>query len=488
MLWFVYVISCVTSLCMFSYGYNYSTFNIINDYETWNLDFADGSCSNNGSAVVCASVLGTVSTSYTLGSIIAGFFVASLVADRWGRKVAMVLGSFLVIVFSIVEAFTSQFVVHVVARGFVGAGQGVMVPIASVYVGELAPREVRGILLAYGRLFFTFGNLFASIAGLATVNAPWLGSWQWRWVVLGQVIVPTVFVIAVSFCPESPRWLILKGEKDEARKVLRMVRQTDNVHLELEEISYTIEGERGGQLGTFTVLKMIFCDWKIAKRLLMTVFINFGQAATGQNALTNYSSQIYDTIFSTDTVFIINVCSAIMNVLFTFIVTFMVERIGRIKLFVIGAIGMAISMTCASALYLAAPDKTSYYLGVGLVVMLFLFSAFFKPTWGTLAWIYTAEVFPILVRTQAVGIASQAQSAGILLLSQVFPIMFQRWSFNVFFFFGAVNIVLAVVISFFPETRGVKLEDMDSVFDRNSVRKSKIHNGEYDDSDLSVKT
>ncbi|KAJ3089233.1 hypothetical protein HK100_007820, partial [Physocladia obscura] len=186
---------------------------------------------------------------------------------------------------------------------------------------------------------------------------------------------------------------------------------------------------------------------------------------TGQTALNNYSSQIYLTIFSANSVAIINVANAVCGTLFTINSTFLVDRVGRIKLFVVGALGMAICCAGAAIVYDLAPDKTSFNLGVQLVTILFTFVFFFKPTWGATSWVYIAEIFPIVVRAQAVGIAVQSQNVANLIMGQIFPILFSAMQFNVFFLFMGINLLLGIVVCFFPETRGVALEEMDTLFD-----------------------
>ncbi|KAJ3132825.1 hypothetical protein HK100_004963 [Physocladia obscura] len=430
---------------------NSATFNTVNGFSTWNTFFGDGSCTKNNATIVCASVLGNVNTGYT---------------DKWGRKLPLGIGAIFIIGFTFMQTFANDYLTHVLGRGGIGLGQGLMLPIGPIYLGELAPKEIRGTMMSFWQLFYSVGALLSYLVGLITTNQPYLGNWQWRWVILCQVLAPIIFFICIGFCPESPRWLILKGRKDEARVILHKIRADEDVEAEIEEMIEVIEREHAQNPGVFAAYKMIFTQWNIAKRLLMAMVINFGQQATGQNSLNNYSSQIYKTIFSQNNVAIINVVNSICGILFTLNSTIFVDRVGRITLFVGGAIGMAICTALAAIVYDTASDKKSYSLGVGLAVILFIFIFFYKPTWGATTWIYTGEIFPIVVRAQAVGIATQTQNIASLILGQVFPIMFTDWSFNVFLFFTAVNVLLAIIIWFYPETRGVMLEEVDDLFDK----------------------
>ncbi|KAJ3132826.1 hypothetical protein HK100_004964 [Physocladia obscura] len=474
---YAYFICVVASMSMFMYGYDASTFNTVNGFATWNAFFGDGTCkSKTNATVVCSNVLGNVNTGYTVGAIFTGFFIAPIISDLYGRKLPLAIGAIFIVGFTFMQTFANDYLTHVLGRGGIGLGQGLMLPVGPVYLGELAPKEIRGTMMSFWQLFYSVGALLSYLVGLITTNQPSLGNWQWRWVILCQTIAPLVFFICIGFCPESPRWLILKGRNDEARVILHKIRADEDVEDEIEEMIEVIERERATNPGTFAAYKMIFTQWNIAKRLLMAMVINFGQQATGQNSLNNYSSQIYKTIFSQNNVAIINVVNSICGILFTLNSTIFVDRVGRISLFIGGAIGMAICTAAAAILYDYSPDKTSYNLGIGLAVILFIFIFFYKPTWGATTWIYTGEIFPIVVRAQAVGIASQTQNIASLILGQLFPIMFTDWSFNVFFFFTAVNVLLAVIIWFYPETRGVMLEEIDELFD-----------GKKSDSDLPYK-
>ncbi|KAJ3117770.1 hypothetical protein HK100_000751, partial [Physocladia obscura] len=147
---------------------------------------------------------------------------------------------------------------HVLGRGGIGLGQGLMLPIGPVYLGELAPKEIRGTMMSFWQLFYSVGALLSYFVGLITTNEPNLGNWQWRWVILCQVIAPIAFFISIGFCPESPRWLILKGRKDEARKILYTIRADEDVEAEIEEMIEVIEREHAQNPGVFAAYKIIF--------------------------------------------------------------------------------------------------------------------------------------------------------------------------------------------------------------------------------------
>ncbi|KAJ3193133.1 hypothetical protein HDU82_002914, partial [Entophlyctis luteolus] len=272
-----YFVCIVASMSMFMYGYDASTFNTVNGFASWNAFFGDGSCTTKNVTVVCSSVLGNVNTGYTVGAIFTGFFVAPFLADIWGRRLPMAIGCVFVIGFTFMQAFASNYMIHVLGRGGIGLGQGLMLPIGPIYLGELAPKEIRGTMMSLWQLFYSVGALLSYVVGLVTTNEPSLGNWQWRWVILCQVAAPIIFLVSIGFCPESPRWMILKGRNDEARNILLKIRAEEDVEMEVEEMITVIEQGRASNPGTFAAYKMIFTQWNIAKRLLMVMLINFGQ-------------------------------------------------------------------------------------------------------------------------------------------------------------------------------------------------------------------
>ncbi|KAJ3314486.1 hypothetical protein HDU93_004762, partial [Gonapodya sp. JEL0774] len=366
--------------------------------------------------------------------------------------------------------FAPNFGVHVAGRAGVGLGQGLMLPSGPVYMGEIAPVQIRGTMMSVWQLMYSVGALFSYLVALIVGYHPELGQWQWRTVLIFQVAAPLFFLVTVWMGPESPRWLIYNGRYDEARAVLAKLRADQDIDAELLEITQVITKEKAENPGTWAVYQMLFTKPNMIKRLTMAIFINFSQQCTGQNVLNSYSSKIYNSIFNNQgTTNIINVVNSVCGILFTLNSTIFVDRLGRMTILIGGAIGMGVCMLIVSIVGIVTESNGTLYqtgTGVGLVLMFFVFIFFYKPSWGATVWIYTGEIFPMTVRAQAVGIASQTQNVASVALSYLFPIMQDRLGWKTFFVFAAYNFMIAVVCAlFFPETKGVKLEDMDALFD-----------------------
>ncbi|KAI9362492.1 MFS sugar transporter-like protein [Zopfochytrium polystomum] len=466
---YAYFVCISTSLCMFMYGYDASTFNATNTSPSWNAAFGN-TVDSKGKPAVSSDTVGLVGVGYSCGAVFTGFFVAPILSDRFGRRLPMFIGALLIIGFTFVQTFSPTFAIHVLGRTGVGLGQGLMLPSGPVYMGEMAPVEIRGTMMSLWQLMYSVGAFFSYLVALFMGWHSELGDWQWRMVLILQVVSPAVFIFTVWMGPESPRWLIYNGRNDEARAVLAKLRSDEDVDRELEEISEYINAERANNPGAWAVYQMLFTKANMLKRLAMAIFINFSQQTTGQNSLNSYSSKIYNKIFNNqNTTNIINVVNSICGILFTLNSTIFVDRLGRITILVVGALGMGTAMLIVSIVGITTEANGTLYqmgTGIGLVSMFFVFIFFYKPSWGATVWIYTGEIFPMTVRAQAVGIASQTQNVASVALSYLFPVMLTNLGWKTFFVFMAYNYFIAVICYFFyPETKGVTLEDMDALFD-----------------------
>jgi MFS family permease len=204
--------------------------------------------------------------------------------------------------------------------------------------------------------------------------------------------------------------------------------------------------------------------------MYIAMIINGGQQITGQGTLNSYSSIIYKKVFkSSDTVALINALNATFSIIFTLNATWTVDRFGRKFLFIVGGIGMGICMLVVATVETQTPylpdGSKSQPVGIAIVFIMFLFALFYKPSWGATVWIFTAEIFSMNVRAQAVGMCSQSQNVVNSIVQQFFPVFLKNEGFYAFYMFAAINVLLAAFVWFFvPETKQVSLEEMDAVF------------------------
>ncbi|KAI0869216.1 sugar transporter [Hypoxylon argillaceum] len=470
-------IALVAAMCMVLYGYDASVFNAAQGSQNW-LDWFDLNSKND------AYLIGLVNTAYTIGAIVSGFFFAGPVADYFGRRWGMGLGCFLTIIATFVQAFAPRHNLgaFIGGRVLIGIGQGLALTAGPIYIGEVSLPEVRGSVMTFWQTFYSVGSFIAYwIAYASNLHRKTLGNWDWRLVVIFQILVPLIVIILLPFQPESPRWWIKRHNNvEEARKALRRIRETEqDVEDEILAIREAIEYENEAISGSYTAL---FKDPSIRKRLGLACVINIGQQLSGQGTLNSYSSAIYKHIWtSSETINLINALNATFGILFTLNALWSADRFGRRWLLIVGALGMATCMLIVPIVGLKTPDviaadgtaTKTQPVGIAIVFLLFLFIFFYKPSWGATVWMWTSEVFSMNVRAQAVGMCSQMQNVANTVFQQFFPIFLANEGLKCLFFFFATNILLATFVFFFiPETKQVSLEEMDALFGgQNHVEK-----------------
>lgn len=277
-----------------------------------------------------------------------------------------------------------------------------------------------------------------------------LGEWDWKIVIIFQLLMPILILAQVFFIPESPRWSVKHEKIDQARHSLRQIRATEQeVEDEVLMIREAVEFEKEAISFSYTAL---WKDRSVRKRLMLAFVLNAGQQITGQGSLNTYSTIVYKKVFQSDsTIALINALNATCGILFTLNAAWTADRFGRkvwsppslqddcsanLKhdsiltilqfLFIVGAIGMGVCMIIVASVETQTPNlpdgSKSHSVAISIVFLLFLFIFFYKPTWGATVWIWTSEVFSMNVRAQAVGMASQTQNIAQAIVGQFFPI------------------------------------------------------------------
>ncbi|KAJ5097256.1 hypothetical protein N7456_007977 [Penicillium angulare] len=463
--WFI---SLVAASCMVLYGYDASVFNSVQGSANWVAYFNNP---NNG-------VLGSINTAYTVGAICGGFFFGGPIADYLGRKVGMAIGCAFVIVATFMQTFAPRGNIgcFIGGRALIGIGQGIALTAGPIYIGELAPPEIRGKIMTFWQMFYSVGSFICFWINYATTRAPQLGEWDWKLVIIFQLLVPVIILGLLPIIPGSPRWYIQRnGDVEKARAALRRVRDTEEeVEEEVLQIREALEYEKEAISSGYSAL---WKDKSLRKRMYLALVMNAGQQLTGQGSLNTYSTKIYQKVFTHESqISLINALNATFGILFTLNAIWFIDRFGRKALLIGGAIGMGICMIIVASVETQTPDiaggAKSEPVGISIVFLLFLFILFYKPSWGATVWIWTSEVFSMNVRAQAVGMASQTQNVANTIFQQFFPIFLDNDGFYAFYLFAGINFFLGIFVFFWvPETKKVPLEEIDALFGgENHVR------------------
>jgi len=405
----------------------------------------------------------------------AGAWAAGRLADRHGRTKVMLWGAILFFASGLGSAFCFSVWDLILWRIIGGVGIGIASVIAPAYIAEIAPAAMRGRLGSLQQLAITIGifaallsdALFANTAGGASEPSI-LGLDAWRWMFLVSVVPAAVYGILALRIPESPRYLVAAGRRDEARGVLAsVVGHDEDPDQRVAQIEESIEHDRalaeqatvrGPRLGLLPIV------WV---GILLSVFQQF----VGINVIFYYSTTLWQTVgFTEEDSFVASVITSVTNVLVTLIAIGLIDRVGRRPILLVGSAGMALSL---GAMALAFTQATGSGEDIALaapwgpvaLIAANLFVVFFGASWGPVVWVLLGEMFPNRIRAAALGVAAAAQWIANFAITVTFPPLLDAFGPTIPYLMYAVFAALSFffVMTKIPETKGVELEDMEDV-------------------------
>jgi MFS family permease len=237
------------------------------------------------------------------------------------------------------------------------------------------------MIMSFWQMFYSVGSFIAYWVNYACQKYPkGLGEWDWKMVVIFQILMPLVILSQVFFIPESPRWYVQHGKIEQARLALAKVRDTDQeVEDELLQIREALEFEKEAISSGYSAL---WKDKSIRKRMYLAMIINAGQQITGQGTLNSYSTIVYKKVFKDPAqIALINALNATWGIIATMNATWTVDRFGRKFLFIVGGIGMSLCMLVVATVETQTPSPDgakTLPVGISIVFLLFLFAFFCK--------------------------------------------------------------------------------------------------------------
>ncbi|GAA3631797.1 sugar porter family MFS transporter [Microlunatus ginsengisoli] len=410
----------------------------------------------------------------------AGAVLAGNLSDRWGRLRVMFIGGIMFFVSSLGAAFAFGVWDLALWRVIGGLGIGTASVIAPAYIAEIAPRQIRGSLASLQQLAITIGifvallsdALFANAAGGAD-NELWFGLEAWRWMFLVGVIPAAVYGLLSFTLPESPRYLLAKGRRDEARSIFAQLVPPVDLDHTVRDLETAIETDRAnaGVSLRGPVLGLQPIVWV---GIILSVFQQF----VGINVIFYYSTTLWQAVgFSESDSLLTSVITSVTNVLVTLVAIFLVDRVGRKPILLTGSVIMTISlglMAVAFAFAGVGPDGAVLLPQPWATVALIAANAFvvgFGASWGPLVWVLLGEIFPSRIRGKALGVAAMAQWLANFLITLTFPAM-SAWSlpltYAMYALFAALSFVY--VLWRIPETKGMDLEQTETLFTERAHR------------------
>ncbi len=391
-----------------------------------------------------------------IGAIIGAGFAGAL-SDRFGRKRMLVLAAILFSVGSIGSAIPTTISQFVVARVVGGIGIGVSSTLVPLYIAEIAPARYRGRLVSLNQLAIVIGISAIYFVNRTVANAggpAWDISTGWRWM-FGLGIAPgLVFMLLLLLVPESPRWLEKQGRGDTAIRILERINGLQQAQLEIEDIRESLKNETG------SIGQLFQGGFRIA--LLVGVVLAILQQVTGINAIMYYAPEIFKkTGAGTDASLTQTIIVGAVNLIFTLVSLWLIDRVGRKVLLLIGSALMAISLLVVGYAF-----HTGNTAGPLVLVFVLLFVAAFAVSFGPIVWLIIAEIFPTRVRGRATAIASVALWAADYVVSQTFPVLLSGVGSAVTFWMFAIMSIIAFLftLSVVPETKGRSLEDIERMW------------------------
>jgi SP family arabinose:H+ symporter-like MFS transporter len=390
--------------------------------------------------------LGTTVAMALLGTIV-GAMSAGIPGQRWGGRETLRLLAAFYVISALGCAFAWNWQALLVARFIGGLGIGGSSVLGPVYIAELAPAKTRGRLVGTFQINIVIGILLAYFSNYC-IGRLGLGAAEWRWQ-LGIAAFPAVLFLVLLFgIPPSSRWLVTQKRVDEARGVLQMM-GAENPEAELREIVDSIHLER------LQTSEPLF-SWKYRFPLFLAITIGMFNQLSGINAILYYLNDIFAAAgYSKMSGDLQAVAVGGMNLAATLLGMSVIDKLGRKTLLLIGSVGTAACLFGVSWVFFTNSHQ-SY-----LLVFLVAYIAFFAISQGAVIWVYISEVFPSRVRAKGQSVGSSSHWIMNAIIAYTFPQLAKSSGAYPFVFFGAMMVLqFFVVFSFYPETKGHTLEEM----------------------------
>ena len=411
------------------------------------------------------SIKGFTISSALVGCIIGGS-IGGYISQGMGRKRGLILAAILFLVSALGSAMPEKlnFMGLATISSFIfyrvlgGIGVGLASMLSPMYIAEIAPAGIRGKLVSWNQFAIIFGMVVVYFVNYGIARgqaAEWINTTGWRWMFGSETIPAALFLILLFFVPESPRFMVLKQQEGKALDLLRRINPS-RAELVLDEIKESLKEKRAPWLS--------FGGLVILIGILLSVFQQF----VGINVVFYYAGDIFRSMGAgNDSSLLQTIIVGVVNLVFTVLAIFTVDRFGRKPLMVIGAVAMGVSMVALGFSF--SMEK----MGILSVIFMFTYTAAFAISWGPVTWVLLSEIFPNSIKG-AMSIAVASQWIANLVISWTFPMMnessvltrlfnhgFAYWIYGLMGFLAAWFILKVV-----PETRGKTLEEIESIWKR----------------------
>ena len=415
------------------------------------------------------------SLGFTVGSLLigcaVGAFFAGRLADVIGRRSVMIIAALLFVGGALVQGLTGLHELFVLARFAGGMAVGAASVLSPLYISEVAPAHIRGRLTTVQQVMiitgltaaFVVNYLLAQTAGNSLGEIA--GAPAWRWMYLAQTVPAVIFLVALFFIPESPRYLVSRGRHEQALHVLTRLFGTETAERKLGEIQGSFSADHRPRLSDVTMPGSGFRPIVWAGIMLAT-FPQF----VGINIIFYYGETLWKLAgVSEEAALERNIVSGLVSIAAVFVAIMVIDKIGRKPLLMVGSVGMAVTLGAMSwAFSGAATDAAGNLMldpNVGWVALIAanLYVIFFNMSWGPVMWDMLGEMLPNQIRGSALAVAGLAQWTANYVVVQSFPWMADTLGLASTYAFYTISAVISffLVKSFIKETKGKELEEME---------------------------
>lgn len=419
-------------------------------------------------------VLDDVMKGWVVGSALLGCFVGAIVAGplsiKLGRKQSLIISA---IFFSLSaygsglpELFPQTVSALVFFRILGGLGIGIASMNAPMYIAEITPSDIRGKMVTYYQLAIVIGFFVVFLATYFIGNN--LSEAQnieygWRRMFWSELIPSALFLGLLFLVPKSPRWLALKGREDEALAVLNKIHDEEVAAKELADIKESLAK-------TTNKVKVNYFSKVILGIIIIGTVLSVLQQFTGINAVLYYGADIFEKAlgFGKEDVLAQQILLAFINLIFTFVAMFTVDKFGRKPLIYIGSVGMILGFL------LLGVSLQQQSVGIISLLGVLIFIGSFALSMGPVVWVILSEMFPNKIRSVAMSVAVAAQWAANYVVSQSFPVVMgsdvnnsPTWngSLPYFIFIAFILVIVFVTYKYIPETKGKSLEEIEGFWE-----------------------
>lgn len=394
-----------------------------------------------------------------LGAVTAGY-----ISDKFGRKRPLLLAAVLFSISALGTGIANNFDIFIIYRIIGGIGIGLASTLSPLYIAEIAPSKLRGRYVSLNQLAIVVGILAAQIINMLIadkvpenaadefIRASWNGTMGWRWMFWAELAPALAFLILMFFIPESPRWLMTVSRADKAYPTLKKIGGEEYAREEMTAIKATLN-----DVSEKVDFKELFKP-KFRTVLLIGIVLAVFQQWCGINTVFNYAEEIFSAAGYgvSDTLFNIVITGSV-NLIFTLVAMFTVDKWGRKKLMVMGSIGLAVT-------YLLLGGAFYFELkGIAVLSLVIIAIAIYAMSLAPIVWVILSEIFPNRIRGVAMALATFGLWTACFVLTYTFPLLnASLGAAGTFWVYAAICLSEFVFISIkLPETKGKSLEEIE---------------------------